>query len=77
MKKYAEDLAKDYELGNNKEDFFEYILESLINGQRQQMKALFNMMKGEDQKEFLVDFLQDDGGIQKSCKNILISELIG
>jgi len=76
MKQQAETLAKEYELGNTKEDFFSYILESLINGQRQQMKDLFNMMKGEDKKMFLVDYLEDDNGIQKSCKNILISELI-
>ena len=76
MKQQAETLAKEYELGNTKEDFFGYILESLINGQRQQMKDLFNMMKGEDKKLFLVDYLEDDNGIQKSCKNILISELI-
>tara|TARA_R110000751_G_scaffold85111_2_gene169984 strand:+ start:922 stop:1152 length:231 start_codon:yes stop_codon:yes gene_type:complete len=76
MKQQAETLAKEYELGNTKDDFFNYILESLINGQRQQMKDLFNMMKGEDKKTFLVDYLEDDNGIQKSCKNILISELI-
>ena len=75
MARYAENLAKDYELGNTKEDFYNYILDSLINGQRSQVRSLFNSMKVEDKHDFLINFLEDDNGIQKSCKNVCIGEL--
>ena len=74
MKKYAETLAKEYDF-ETKEDYFNYIVESLINGQRQQVKNLFNAMKKDDQKEFLIDYLENDNGYQTSTKNICISEL--
>lgn len=73
-KKYAETLAKEYDW-ESKEDYFNYIVESLINGQRTQVANLFNQMKGEDQKEFLVDYLNHDNSYQTSCKNICIGEL--
>ena len=38
--KHAEDLAKEYEWGYPSQ-YFEYIVESLINGQRQQVRDLF------------------------------------
>ena len=75
MKKTAETLAKEYDF-NTKEDYFNYIVDSLINGQRQQMRNLFNQMNPYDQKEFLVDYLDHDNGYQTSCKNMLISELL-
>ena len=75
-KKEAQTLAKEYELGTEETDFFNYILESLINGQRQQVRDLFNMMKPHNKRTFLIDYLEDDNGIQTSCKNILIDELI-
>ena len=74
MKKYAETLAREYDF-ETKEEYFDYIVESLINGQRQQVRKLFNQMKAYDQKEFLVDYLNDGIGIEKSVKNICISEL--
>jgi len=75
-RKFAATLAKEYELGNEAEDFFNYIIDSLINGQRQQMSDLFNEMRGYDQKTFLVDFLDESIGIHKSVKNLCIGELI-
>ena len=74
MKKYAETLAREYDF-ETKEHYFEYIVESLINGQRQQVRNLFNKMNAYDQKEFLVDYLNDGIGIEKSVKNICIGEL--
>lgn len=73
-KRYAEDLAKDYDF-ETKEDYFNYIIDSLINGQRQQVKDLFNQMKGEDQQYFLINFLDSDQGYNISTKNICIGEL--
>ena len=72
--RYAEDLAKDYDF-NSKYEYFDYIIESLINGQRPQVKELFNQMKGEDKQEFLIDYLDSDQGYHISTKNICISEL--
>ena len=75
MKKYAEDLAKEYGF-NTKEEYFDYIVCSLINGQRQQVRNLFNTMKGHDQEEFLTSYLDLSEGFHKSTLNICITELI-
>lgn len=76
MKKYAETLAKSYELEDRTANgFFNYIVESLINGNRNQVKELFNEMKPESQREFLVDFLNPSEGYHKSTLNICIAEL--
>ena len=74
-KKYAKDLAKEHELGHTAEAFYEYIVESLVNGPRQQVKDLFNAMKKCDQEEFLNDFLKEDGGYDTSTRKICIGEL--
>ena len=73
-RKYAEDLAKDYDF-ETRDDYFNYIVDSLVNGQRQQVRNLFNQMKSEDQREFLNDFLRNDCGYHQSTKNICIDEL--
>jgi ADP-ribosylglycohydrolase len=74
MKKYAEDLAKDYDFTDESE-YFNYIIESLINGQRQQVRSLFNDMHNCDKERFLVDFINPSKGIEKSVLNICIAEL--
>jgi hypothetical protein len=73
-KKFADTLAREYEL-ETKEDYFNIIIESLINGQRQQVRDQFNAMKGSDQQDFLIDYLKDDGSYHTSVKNICIGEL--
>ena len=73
--KRAETLAKDYELGTNAEDFYNYIVDSLINGQRQQVISLFNMMHKDNQQDFLINFLDVKIGYHKSTLNICIIEL--
>jgi len=72
-KKYAETLAKEYDF-ETKEDYYNYIVESLINGQRQQVRDLFNAMRKSDQQEFLINFLQEDDSYQTSTKKICIDE---
>lgn len=74
MKKYAQTLAREYER-ETKEDYFEIIVESLINGHRQQVRDQFNAMKKEDQKDFLINYLSDNGSYEESVKNICIAEL--
>ena len=73
-RKYAETLAMEYDF-TTKEEYFNYIVESVVNGQRQQCRNLFAQMKGEDQQEFLIDYLQNDNGYQQSTKNICIAVL--
>lgn len=76
MKKYAEELAKDYELEEENEyGFFQYIVESLINGNPQQVKNLFNEIHKESQQDFLINFLDVKNGYHKSVLNICIIEL--
>lgn len=75
MAKRAETLAKEYELGKSREAFYTYIVESLINGQRQQAKDLFNEMHKDDQQHFLIDWLDPKIGYHKSVMNICIIEL--
>ena len=75
MKKHAETLAKEYELGTNKEGFYNYVIDSLINGQRQQVRDLFNSMKKDSQQDFIVNFLNVSIGYHKSVLNICAIEL--
>ena len=72
--KYAEDLAKEYDFSNTN-DYYQYIVDSLVNGQRSQVKSLFNQMKPEDKEYFLINFLDLSQGYHKSTLNICISEL--
>ena len=74
MKKYAQDLAREYDF-NHAHDYFEYIIESLINGNRQQVRDLFNAMHKDDQQTFLVNYLDRDQGYHLSVLNICIIEL--
>lgn len=76
MVKRAETLAKEYELGTEARDFYTYIVDSLINGQPQQVKKLFNEMHKDDQRNFLINFIKPESGYHKSILNICICELI-
>lgn len=75
MKKNAETLAKEYEF-ETREDYFNYIVQSLVNGQRKQVKDLFNAMQDYDKQEFLIDYLDTEIGYHKSTLNICIAELL-
>ena len=74
-RKYAETLSKEYDF-ETKEDYYNYIVESLINGNRSQVRNLFNQMKGCDQQEFLNNYLEEDGGYQTSTRKICVGELV-
>ena len=89
-KRFAEDLAKDYDF-ESKEQYFEYIVDSLINGNRSQVRELFNQMHADDKEHFLTDWLPNVGinssskvydkinfhllGYCTTVKNICIGEL--
>lgn len=72
-RKFAEDLAKDYDF-NGAHEYYDYIVESLINGHRQQVRDLFNKMHKDSQQDFLLNYLGNDG-YEQSVKNICIIEL--
>lgn len=72
-KKFAEDLAKEYDF-ESKEQYFEYIVDSLINGNRSQVRELFNQMHADDKEYFLINWLHGSSWCN-SIKNICIGEL--
>jgi ribosomal protein S24E len=72
--KYAEDLAKDYDFQSETE-YFDYIINSLVNGNRQQVKRLFNQMKKCDKETFLINHIDVNIGYHKSVLNMCIGEL--
>ncbi len=73
MKKSAQNLAIDYELEEpTAAAFYSYILESLINGNRQQCIDLFLEMNDHSRYVFLAEFLEHDNKIQSSCLRICL-----
>jgi len=75
MKLRADTLAKEYELGEYPADYYNYIVDSLINGQRSQVRNLFNQMHDDDQQNFLINYLEEDGSWHTSTRKICIGEL--
>ena len=73
---YAEDLAKQLDMDTS-EDYYQYIVDSLINGQRQQVRGMFNKLPDTDMEFFLINWLSNDpNSPHRSVKNICIGELI-
>jgi hypothetical protein len=75
MTQRAHTLAKYYEVGKTEEDFYNYIVDSLVNGQPQQVKELFNEMHKDAKQDFLINFLKPSIGYHKTTLNICIVEL--
>jgi len=75
MKKRAETLAKEYDF-EFEHEYYDYIVVSLINGQRQQVRDLFNQMHNDDKQYFLNNYLQEDSGYHTSTRKICIGELV-
>jgi len=75
MKNRAETLAKEYEFKHEYE-YYDYIVDSLINGQRQQVRDLFNQMHNDDKQYFLNNYLQEDSSYHTSTREICIGELV-
>lgn len=73
--KYAEDLAKEYDF-ETAEQYYQYIIDSVSNGQRGQAKNLFRQMENYDKERFLVDYCENCGLIGRSTKNIMIGTLL-
>lgn len=76
MKKKLLTLAKDHEF-STEEEYFNYIIDSYINGQRQQVRELFNDMRKEDKEDFLFNYLNSGGKeTNEAIKKICIEELL-
>lgn len=74
MKKNVKTLAKEYYF-STKEQYFYYIEESYRNGQKKQAKELFNSMRKESQKEFLIDHLKEGWASTAEIRKMCITEL--
>jgi hypothetical protein len=74
IKKYAATLAKEYDFTTDTE-YFDYIVDSLINGDRAQVRQLFNKMHNSDKENFLINYLDKTQGYHISTLNICIGEL--
>lgn len=75
MKKNLLTLARDHDF-NTIEEFLNYIIESYINGNKYQVKTLFNDMKKEDQENFLNNWLKVGEHFHELVKAICIKELL-
>lgn len=51
--KTAEQQAKFYELGTTAEDFYNYLVESLGNGNFKQYKELYKELSKEERKSYI------------------------
>lgn len=51
--KTAEQQAKFYELGTTAEDFYNYLVESLDNGNFKQYKELYKELSKEERKSYI------------------------
>ena len=75
-----EELAKDLDFENGI-DYYNYIIDSYINGNRQQVKDLFNDMEPDDQINFFNSYLDHNCDhwkpeAIKEVRNICIDEAI-
>jgi len=59
MKKKLITLAKELDF-NSETEYFDYLIESHVNGQFSQCRRLFSEMKKEDQKTFVRHITQHD-----------------
>lgn len=64
-------LCKRYEC----EDFYELIVNSEINGHRDQAIEYFNMMKGEDQQRFIMGYYIMYGEYGGCAMNAIVNGL--
>lgn len=68
-------LLKSYDLENDQQ-YFEMIVNSVINGQRTQAKNQFNELKKEYKKQFIKSiFGYWESGLSQQDKEMFINEL--
>ena len=72
----ADQKAEFHGVGATPRDFYDYLVESLTNGNRSQYIELFNDLHKMDQHIFLTEYLDTRKGIALSAMKIAIKELI-
>ena len=75
MQKTILELAKELDF-NSEIDYFNYIIESFVNGNKQQCIKLFNKLDRNNKVYFMTQFLDEESETDKRVKEILIIELI-
>jgi len=71
-----EELIEEFEF-ETEEQFYDYIIESKINGQQSQVRQLFNYMPENNQDYFLNEYLEDENHPHKVVKMFCLKILIG
>jgi ABC-type metal ion transport system substrate-binding protein len=74
MKKSILELAKELDF-TTEQEYFEYIIDSEINGQRQQVKRLIKALKKDDIKTFIFWLDDYDGADYEVCRKVAINLL--
>ena len=69
-KKTLKNLALEHDFEEENE-YLDYIVESLINGNRTQCKELYNAMKAEDKKNF-IEYHIKENKFEDELKKLLI-----
>ena len=70
------ELIKEFEF-ETEEQFYDYIIESKINGQGSQVIELFNYLPEDNQAYFLNQYLNDNDPHHQAVKEICIKVLTG
>ena len=72
----AKNLAKKYELGTCEYDFYNYITESYINGNKKQCLDLFKQMNKEDRRYFLSNYFINVSSEYLEVKEYIITQIV-
>lgn len=70
-----EDLLEEYEF-ETPEEYYQYIIESKVNGQSRQVAEFFGYLAEDKQSWFLNEYLSDDIEVHRQVKRICINSLI-
>ena len=70
--KTAEKLALSLELGENPADYYNYIVESFVNGQKTQCVDLYKRMVKKDRITFLTNFLDERDYYHNETRDLII-----
>ena len=70
-----EDLLEEYEF-ETADEYYEYIIDSKLNGQNQQVREFFGYLSEDNQSWFLNDYLDNDNTTHQKVKRICINSLI-
>lgn len=70
--KTAEKLALSLELGENPADYYNYIVESFVNGQKTQCIDLYKRMVKKDKINFLTNFLDERDYYHNETRDLII-----